>query len=83
MKAFVSKVETLSDQSVKMSLHLPKELFLEAANLAYKEIAVKEYEATDQDKDTTIHLACNAIDKIKEMLLGELNKEGESKTRYV
>lgn len=75
MKAFVSKVETLSDQSVKMSLHLPRELFLEAANLAYKEISVKEYEATDQNKDTAIHLACNAIERIKEMLMGELEEK--------
>lgn len=73
MKAFVSKVESLSDQSVKISLHLPKELFLEAAALIYKEVSVKEFEEADISKDTAIFIACQGIGKIKEMLIAELD----------
>lgn len=72
MKAFVNKVETLSDQSVKLSLYVTKEFAQSAFPLAYKEVTVKEFETTDINKDTAIHLACQSIDKIKEMLMGEL-----------
>ncbi len=72
MKAFVNKVETLSDQSVKLSLYVTKEFAQSAFSLAYKEVSVKEFEVTDVSKDTAIHLACQGIDKIREMLITEL-----------
>lgn len=37
-----------------------------------KQKLVKEFEATDVNKDTAIHLACQGIDRIKEMLIAEL-----------
>ncbi len=72
MKAFVNKVETLSDQSVKLSLYVTKEFAQSAFSFAYKEVSIKEFEAADTNKDSAIHLACQSIDKIKEMLITEL-----------
>lgn len=72
MKAFVNKVETLSDQSVKLSLYVSKELAQSAFPLAYKEVTIKEYEATDVNKDAALHLACESIKRIEEMLISEL-----------
>lgn len=71
MKAFVNKVETLSDQSIKLSLYVTKEFAQSAFSFAYQEVSVKEFEAT-VNKDTAIHLACQSIDKIKEMLIAEI-----------
>ena len=40
IRAFVSKIESLSDQSVKLSLHMDKSLLGDAVKLAYQEVNV-------------------------------------------
>lgn len=72
VKGICQKAETLSDGSIKLSIYINKEDMQSAFPLAYKEVTVKEFEAGDTNKDTAIHLACQGIDKIKEMLITEL-----------
>ena len=72
VKGICQKVETLSDGSVKLSVYVQKEDIQSAFPLAYQEVSVKEFEATDINKDSVIHLACQGIDKIREMLIAEL-----------
>lgn len=72
MKGICQKVETLNDGSVKLSIYFNKEDIQSVFPLAYKEVSIKEFEATDVNKDAALHLACQGIDKIKEMLIAEL-----------
>lgn len=72
IKGICQKAETLNDGSVKLSIYFNKEDIQFVFPLAYKEVSVKEFEATDVNKDTAIHLACEAIKRIEDMLIGEL-----------
>ena len=74
VKGICQKVETLSDGSVKLSVYVQKEDIQSAFPLAYQEVSVKEFEATDINKDSAIHLTLESIKRIEEMLLTELEE---------
>lgn len=72
VKGQVLKVETLQDGSIKLSIYVNKEDIHLAFPLTFHTVTVKVSEGEEKDKDGAIALACQAIDKIKDMLMGEL-----------
>lgn len=79
LKAFVSKVETLSDQSVKLSLHAPKELLDEAFRYAYQEVNISGIQEVipdmPQDRYSILLKLLDTFEKGIEILKQELQKE--------
>lgn len=77
MKAYCSKIETLSDASLKISLHVPKELLSMAFPLAYQEVDVTLAGQNSENREEVLVSLRNTAQRMVEILESELKGEDD------